>query len=219
MQITIGEVVNELSKYSNLVETSITNGMPFVRAFISSSTSHTKLYMYVAQIKDGIYSVCDDISDTNGSRFFPTGNPNKPFIREIERVHIMYGGSGTIDDSWSMSVSDVDYPDFVMYLYQRLKDLKMLKISQKILDSNVVSLGFNSIRIQRIIEKGFNEKNIRNGGTVEDLVKIVNKDKESFSLHGLRNKDIQCIVSKLEDVGLNISTRGGYIVDTTFVRR
>ena len=215
--ITIGELSNELLKYSNYVTTTLYRNVPYTVAALSDKNGYTQAYMYIVQNIEGVYAACTDITDSGGARFFPTGNITKPFIRELDMIHQMFGGEASLQERCYSSINNASYQEMIEYIYQRLIQFRIVEPNKTIVEKKVSCLGFNNPKVARVINKGFNRRGVRSG-TVWDLMMLVNGLRESFSLEGLQTKDIDSIYNRLKGVGVLAEIKSEYIVDITFLK-
>ena len=165
MRITIGEIANELIEYSNTVDVSIVNGVPFLRARISSSSNFTKCYMYVIQTDEHRYAVCDSHDDMNGERFFPSNELIGPFIKERDIIRLKYGIESTDDFTYGYEsvVQNLSYEQFVDHLIRRLYEYGIIKFDPAHLSDKVSNLGFTNPRLRRYIDNEFADKKHHQG--------------------------------------------------------
>lgn len=215
MRITIGEILNEVIKYSSHVESSIRGSTPLIIAYLSRQ-SVTRVYLYIAQVGDHRYTAVSDIFDMMGSRFHPTGMIENPFTREIDNIHSMYDGSLSLTEKYTSRVSNVSYPDMIDFIHGLLKQYEIIDVSRNVLNSKLSSIGFNSSRIIKSIENGFPTGKV---GTINDLISIVIKNKTKFQLSGLRAKEIKVVSDKMSDKGIYATIENGSICDITLRRK
>lgn len=204
--ITIGEIVNKLLDYCNNVEANISNGVPFLKARISSNSCYTKCYMYVVQTAPHVYAACDYHDDVCGSRFFPTGSETNPFIVEQDVIHRLFGCGEGMDNSWKYETvtKDLDPATFNKYLIGVLSAYEIIRFDQRKMDQKVAELGFTSTRIKRVIEKEFDTHRCHQG-TINDLYDIINERHEVFSLANLRQRESSVILAKMRELGVTLS--------------
>lgn len=215
MQITIGEVINELMPYANIVESSICHGVPFVVARISTASNYTIFYMYVVQTGEHQYAACDCRDNINGERFFPTGGIDRPFIVEQDVVRSMFGINSDDDISYKYDtvVTGLSFADFITHLYERLSYYEIIRFKSKNLNIKIAEMGFTSVRIRRAIEEGFKNRKCYMG-TIKDLIDIVIRRKDTLSLGGLKHRESNVIVAKLRDLGILITINENNCIDT-----
>lgn len=215
MQSTIGEIANELLPYSNKIEMNMVNDLPFIKANIGGSTGITKAIIYVIQTELHKYAICDDYNDPL-NRYLPTGNITNPFILEKEIIQRWYNDS---NDNIEINVlHDLDFESFVEYLYERLYHYGIILFNPENKDLKFSELGFNNIKIRNTIEKSF-KFNSCESGTIKDLINIINKENKSFSLRGLREREINCIFAKLRSIGIHIVIEDKIITKLYFERK
>lgn len=215
--VTIGELANELLKYSNYVTVTMFKHTPYIVAALSGKNGYVQAYMYIVQTSEGTYSARTDITDCGGARFFPTGNVKNPFIRELEQVQQMFGGERCLNERHYSAIDNASYEDMVAYIYKRLMQFKVVELSDAVIGKRVSSLGFHGPKIARVINKGFNRRGLKSG-TIWDLILLVNGLRESFSLEGLNQKDIDTIYNKFKSIGIFLEIRSDYIIDITFMK-
>lgn len=215
MQSTIGEVVDQLLPYSNAVETTIVDDMPFVRAYISNASNITRAMVYVVQTGMNEYSVCDTQDEMLGNKLFPTGSISKPFISERSLIKDLFG----ISDKSSINIkSKLSTTGFSKYLIDCLWRYDIIRFNPDSFKIHMSDMGFNNVKLRQVINRSFNENN-RRGGTLNDLIDIITIHHKKFNLNPLKEKDIRCISAKLKNIGLIITFDNGYITGVTFERR
>ena len=217
MIMTIGELVGEIAPYAGRVEISMVNGIPFLRANLITNAYWTKSYLYVTQVKENLYTACDDPDDLNGNRYFPLGSISKPLIKEKEMIHSWFCSSeSNTDDEFKSIKYNMNREAFLKYLYQLLMDYKLISISKKSLETPLLRLGFNSPKIKRRIEDSFNENDRYGNSTVSDLIDIINVEGKSFSLEGLKYKEVQYFILRLKDIGLRAVVNDDLLTELYF---
>ena len=217
MIMTIGELVNDITPYAGRVEISLVNGIPFLRANLITDAYWTKSYLYVTQVDEYKYTACDDPDDINGNRYFPLGTLSKPLIKEKDIIHSWFCDSKTkpADDFRSIKYN-INREKFLEYFYQLLMDYKLISITNKKLKTPVLGLGFNSPKIKRRIEDSFNDNDKSGNSTIADLINIVNVERNTFSLAGLKYKEVQYFILRLKDIGLRAVLKDDEISEIYF---
>lgn len=205
MRITIGEIANELIEYSNSVEVNIMNGVPFLRARISSISNFTRCYMYVIQTAEHTYAVCDSHDDLNGERFFPSGEIIKPFILERDIIRLKFGieSSGDFIYGYESVVQDLPYEEFMNHLLKRMHAYEIIKFDPINLSSRISNLGFTNPRLRRCLDNEFTDKK-HHKGTISDLIDIVLRQRKKFSLAILKPREMGAVAGKLKDLGIYV---------------
>ena len=184
MKSTIGEVVNEIIQYSNKIEMSIVNELPFIKVYLSGKNNTTKAIMYIIQVGNHVYSICDDYDYPIGERFFPTGNITNPFITEKEIVLGWFNNDSNIRNIINMK-NNITYDSLIEYIYNRLWYYDIIRFNPECRKIKFSELGFTSNKIRNIIDKSFIANNCKNG-TIDDLIRLINNESKTFSLYGLR---------------------------------
>lgn len=203
MRVTIGEVMNSLLPYCSTIETSMFHHFPFLRAVITSNDC-ARCFMYVKQLEEHIYAVCDSSQDSNGQRYFPTGSISKPFIIEQDLVKSWFGASYEDHPDWYEGVqTDLDYTAFLRYLFQCLLKYDILSISDKTLSTAVSDIGFTSIKIKRSIDRAMKEQGFRIG-TIQDLIDLVYIQQKQITFTGLKPKELQILSQHLRLKGISV---------------
>lgn len=213
MKITIGEIVNELLPYSNMVETSTIRGFPFVRALISSNNGCLRMFMYILQYSENSYYVCD--TDAFGDKYFPTGNTSKPFISEPKLIHELFNEKDEINEE---KVRMVDNITFIDYLIDSLIKYDIIIFNKDDLKIKFSQMGFRNQNIVKTIDRSFTD-NFHSDGTMDDLIDIVCKQRKTFSLGYMKPGDIRFVSLKLGDIGLNMNTIDNTIIGITFKKK
>ena len=120
MRNTIGELISELSVYSNLIETNTVFGFPFIRAYLSGRNNTTKAIIYVIQTSENTYASCDNEDELLGHKYFPTGSISKPFISEAKLSTELFGGFN-LNEEYKISLKEnMNLYQFIDHLHSRL---------------------------------------------------------------------------------------------------
>lgn len=217
MLTTIGELTNGLMPYCNVIEMSIVNHVPFIRALLGSGSGFTKAYVYIVQTEEHRYSVCDSYDDTGGNRFFPTGNNKYPFIQEKDIICMKFStkdpeGYG----DYSSLVNDLTESSFFDHLYDLLFTYDIITVDPKIF-STPLSHIFTNPRIRRNIEAGFKYMNCH-GSSVGDFVNNVIRKGNKFNLGNLRSREVKEVTSKLKSIGIVPTLEGNIIIQASLDR-
>lgn len=213
MVITIGDLTNSLLPYANTIEMSIINNTPFIRSLLGSALGFTKLYLYIVQVDEHRYSVCSSSDDTNGNRFFPTGDKTNPFIQERDIIQLKFGSNGSSSGDYSSLITDLTVDAFFDHLYSLLFEYRIIRINPKIFPDPLSNL-FDNQKIKRNIEAEFRSFG-RTKGTTKDFIEHVIRYKNKFNLGNLKSREIKEVVSKLKSIGININMSGNMIIDAS----
>ncbi len=210
MKINIGEIVNIIIPFTTSMNLSIYGSFPVITSSIGNNSATTKLYMSIMQTSENFYSIAitDDIY--NGNKFIPTGNINKPFIRE----KYFLGG----DFYESECFKNIEGKDFQLWFYNKLYEYNIIRFNPKNYNKKLIDLGFNSGKIKRILDKNFKKLHYING-SISDLINITNDKEIGFSLSGLEDKEIRCIYAKIKNLGLEIVIFDNKITKVKYDRR
>jgi hypothetical protein len=212
MIITIGELVGDITPYAGRVEVSVTNGIPFLRTNLISSNYFTKVYLYIAQVDEYKYTACDDPDDVNGNIYFPYGTIDHPLVKEKELARSWFcNPTSKIDECSCSMMRNVNREKFLIYFYQLLMEYNLIKISEKSYKTPMNALGFSNIKIRRRIEESFIDVDMNRNSHISDLVKSVNIHKHPFSLSGLKDREVQYVIRRLNDIGLRVDIRNNLI--------
>lgn len=216
MRSTIGEIVDVLLPYSNKVETTMVGGLPFVKAYLSGRNNTTKAIMYIVQMSSHIYSLCDDYDHPIGDNYFATGSTLVPFISEKEIISQWFENN-KYEKEYHIH-TNISYNEFIEYTYERLWYYDIIRFNPKNKKIIFSELGFNNIKIRKTIDKSF-ESNNCNSNTIGDLIELVMKRGKSFSLEGLKQKEINCVFSKLKSIGIISTIKHDMITMISFERK
>lgn len=216
MFTTIGELTNGLMEYANTMELSTVKNTPFIKALLGSGNGFTKAYIYIVQIVEHQYAVCDAHDDVCGNRYFPTGSYAKPFIQERDIIHMKYQTNSMISGDYSTVVSGLDKDGFFRHLLNILYKYDIIRIHPSMLSESMIHL-FSNGRIKRNMESTFRDKKC--SGTIEDFINIVIRDHESFNIGSLKQKEIKEVISKLKTIGIVPELSGHEIINATFERK
>lgn len=218
MHITIGELVDDILPYANKIETCFIHERPLLKAFISGATGTTKAFIYIMQIRDHKYVLCDNDDVLNGERYFITFNQDIPFIKEKEMADRWFPSEGIEEKEYgNTKVKYVSYDKFWMYFHERLAYYGIIKITQDELRRDIADMGFTSEKIKRVFRESFAENGCK-GNTVGDLVDVVSHQHKNFKLPSLRPRELTCIIGKFSDVGLDLTIERNNIIRAELIK-
>lgn len=216
MFTTIGELTNVLIEYTTVMEMSIVNNTPFIRALLGSGNGFTKAYVYIVQLSEHRYAVCDNYDDVCGNRYFPTGSINKPFIQERDIIRMKYPTKSPNMADYSTVVSGLNPNDFFNHLLHILHKYDIIRIDPETLSTSMIHM-FDNGRVKRNVESSF--RNYKCSGSIGDLINIVVRDQNSFNLGNLKQKEVKEVISRLKTVGIIPETSGCEIIRISLERR
>lgn len=216
MFTTIGELTNGLMEYANIIELSTFKNTPFIRALLGSGNGFTKAYVYIVQLKEHRYAVCDAHDDVCGNRYFPTGLYAKPFIQERDIIHMKYQTDSMTSGDYLSVVSGLDENGFFRHLMNILYKYDIIRMHPSMLSESLIQF-FSNGRIKRNIESTFRDKKC--SGTIEDFVNIVIRDHDSFNIGNLKQKEVKEVISKLKSIGIVSEISGNEIISATLERK
>lgn len=217
MPITLGCISNILMPYCNKVELTHTNGVPLLRAYLSTNTGFTRGYMYVVQHDDGLFSACDNPDDLHGNRFFPSGLVDKPFISEKEVIN-RYASDRSPSAQYTSIITHATSKEIMRYVFDTLYRYQITKVDVTTLGTVMIDMGFTSTRIKRSIDKAFSE-NKAHVGRIMDLFDIIWLQHKHFVLPQLRQREIAVIIAKLRDLGITAKCNDRGICDVMIDKR
>lgn len=198
---TSGEITDVLLEYTNVIELSVVNKMPFIRAFISNCYGITKAYVYIIQVEEHRYSICDNYDDVGGNRFFPTGSRINPFVKEKDIIDMKFNTKRKVDDTeYSSVITNLSPPMLFDRLYEILFEYNVITANPKTFPT-LLSQIFGNPKIKRSIDNGFKELNCYHG-TIGDFVDLVITNRGQFNLGNLKSKELKEVDSKLRSVGI-----------------
>lgn len=219
MKSRLGEIANILIPYASIIEMSTVNMIPFLRATLQNSKKISVCTLYITQMDDNLYSICDARDDPFDGKYFPTGSIEHPFTSERELSKSWFLTGNVPKESCSCeSAKNLSFPMIIDYLYQRFQYYRLICFRKENYETKVIDLDFKSDKIKKSITTEFVNKRCE-GGTIKDLIDIVNIQGRSFNLEGLRQREFSCVVGKLRDLGLQASTSNNRISYITFERK
>lgn len=210
MEVTIGEIVNELLPYSVRIETVMSDPFPYVHALIVDRNHIVRQYIHTLQVKEHSYVIAIQDDETNGNKFIPTKNSSKPFIRE---KYFIDGESKE-----TVEFASVEGKNFSDWLLRTLYQLNLIRFNPDDKYLRFADLGFNSPKIRRVIDKSFSSNHCKYGN-ISELLDVVNKSSKSFTLSNLLQKEVSCVNAKLRNLGLVAVIKDNDIVSIDYERR
>lgn len=220
MRQTIGELVRYILPYANRLEISTVNDIPFMRCILGGRSKMGKVYVYILQMNEHQYAICDNDDDLLGERYLPTGSVSKPFILEKDLVNNWFNDSQGDLSGYDRVKTQLTVNDVVDYLHNILSYYSIIRFDLNKYDANIASsIGDGRIKAKNAISKIFNEKG-RPSGTIRDLIDIVIKNGDKIDLSRLKNTDIQYIKTRMSDCyGIELVIRSDCIIDVIFEKR
>lgn len=216
MFTTIGELVNPLMEYTNSMEMSIVNKMPFIRALLGSGTGYTKAYLYIIQTSEHRYSVCDSYDDLSGNRYFPSGSKSIPFIQERDIIRAKFSSDHTNCGDYSSVVNELTESTFFDHLYRVLFNYDIIRMNPKMFSTPLINI-FTSSKIKRNIEATFNDKKCHSE-TIGEFINMVIKDGKSFNIGNLKPKDSKELIPRFKSIGIIPVIENNIIISATLER-
>ena len=216
MKVTIGELINELMLYSRSIQMNMAGEFPFLRAEIGNNSKYTKAHIYIVQVSEHHYSICDYHDDLHGNRYVPTQNTSSPFIKEKELIHRMYDVKDHNDEKDSIALN-LGYLNFLDHMYNLLFQYGVIKIdprtfSKKILDHDIIPL---SARVIKGLGTIFKDRRITDP-KIKDLITIVKSPTDVFNIRGMKDRDIKEMQTKFQNIGINLVVEKNIIIDIHF---
>ena len=212
MNITIGNLINYLLPYSNLLETKFICGVPFIRTGLRKESNVNIAMLYIIQTGEDRYSVLDTISDNFNDKYFPTGSIERPFISDKEFISHMFNSDENMNNEIVYIKNDISESMFVDYLLDILWYYNIIRLNPKKYDIKIIDMNFRSDKIKNIITNTFTRLGHQDG-TVYDLLTVFIKEHKTFSLHGLRERELKHIQLQLKRVGIIAIIENETIVD------
>lgn len=207
MKVTIGEVVNELLNYTNLIQVNTVKDLPFLRAYVSGGNGKfTKCFIYIVQEKENQYSVCDYSNDSNGERVLVTGELNRPF--EIEKD---INKSGNNKSDLLHIKKHIKLKEVIHYLHETLYNYEITKFDPRDRSQHLSKIIIHKQRLRRIIDKSMKE--FKWNGTIGDMIDNVYIKKIPIPLNKIKDYEIRYMRSRLKQFGLYIIIENESIVD------
>ena len=218
MKITIGEVVNELMPYSRHVEINMAGDFPFIKADIGSNSKCTKAHIYVVQVDEHKYSICDYHDDLHGNRYIPTQSIEKPFVKEKKLIQHKFDIPVHDDDNEEDSVLlNVGYLSFLDHLYTLLSQYGVIRTSPKVLNKQITDRDVLPLipRAAKALETVFKDRKMSDP-KIKDLITIVKNPSDVFSIRGMKEKDVKDLENKFKNIGINLVIQRNTITDIHF---
>lgn len=216
MKITIGETINELMLYSRNVEMSMSGCFPFIKADIGT-TSNTKAHVYIVQVAEHKYSICDYHDDLHGNRYVPTQNSNKPFIKERYLIQQKFGITIPNYEEEESILLNVGYLTFLDHFYSILSKYKIIKAGPKLFNRQISDRVVLPLlpRLSKGLETVFKDRKITDP-KIKDLITIVKNPSDKFNIRGVKEKDIKELETKFKNIGINLVIQGNVVTDIHF---
>lgn len=216
MKITIGELVNELMLYSRNIEINMAGPLPFLKADLGDNDRYTRGHIYIVQVAEHQYSICDYHDDIHGNRYLPTQNLDHPFIKE-KRLSQLKFGLPVEDIEKHSIVLNAGYLAFLNHFYRLLFQYGVTKVNptvfyKQITDPEVIPL---PSRVAKGLESIFKGRNIPDP-TILDLITLVKNPSEVFTIRGIKEKDIKILEAKFESIGIILTMQKNVITDIHF---
>lgn len=219
MRITIGELINELSSYSRNIEIKTVGNVPFIKADIGNEY-FTKGHIYIVQVSEHKYSICDCQDDLHGNRYIPTQDKDNPFIKEkmIIQNKFQYKSEDIEEeDDENSIVLNIGYLSFLEKFYEILFKYQVIKVDPKIFNDRITML--ESLKpYQRLISQMnliFKSKKIPDA-KVRDLIRIVKLPQNSFNIRSMKKGDIKILETQFKKMGIHLIIRKNVIADLYF---
>lgn len=215
MRTTIGEIVDIILPYSNIIEMSMINNTPFIRTRLSDKSGFTQAYLYILQTNEHVYSIADDNNDTIGERYFPTGSVISPFVKEKDLIQIWYKGGENNNEK--IINNNIPYNDFFNIFYTLLWKYEIIKFNPKLFKMPISDINFASKKVLTFIEKGLYDQKCNNFN-IQGLVDTITKYKKQVCLGNIRQKEIKDMIYKMKQIGIDIQVNKNCIVNISFIK-
>lgn len=217
MNITIGELVNEILPFSPKIEMNIIGGhIPFLKAYLNNGYGGiSKAVIYITQSDENKYSVCTDNNDPL-DKCIPTGDTANPFLSEKEFIHKWFN-----EQYPHISIkirNGLNLETFKEYFYDILFEYEIIKFDPKNKAERMSSMGFTSSKIRRVLDKSFTDNHCKDN-RIKDLIDLVRYQEKPFSLETLRSREVSCVVAKLKNIGLDPTIEKNFITKIDYMRR
>ena len=218
MRVTIGEVVNELLPYSRDMRISMAGDFPFLEAEIGTNSRYTKGHLYIVQVSENKYSICDCRDNLHGNGYIPTQNLENPFVKEKQIIADMYVYKNSDDEPDSITLN-LEYPKFITHLHKLLFQYGVVRIdpkifTKKISDHDTIPL---TPRVLNGLESIFKEYKILDP-KIKDLINIVKTKLTKFNIQPIKGKDVKDMQNKFQHIGINLIIEKNIITDITFAK-
>ena len=216
MKITIGELINELILYSRNIEITMSGAFPFIKADLGDNERFTRGHIYIVQIAEHQYSICDHHDDLHGNRYMPTQNIDHPFIKEKTLAQQKFGFPAEDNERHSMLLN-VGYLGFINHFHNLLFQYGVIKINPNVFYKQITdSEAFPLVpRIAKALESIFKGRNIPYPKII-DLITIVKNPSDVFNIRGIKEKDIKILEAKFESIGIVLVIEKNVITDIHF---
>lgn len=215
MNVTIGELINEILPFSSKIEMNMLNeSIPYVKAYLSGG-SISKAVIYIIQTDKNQYSVCDNNNDPL-DRYIPSGNITDPFVFEKDVIHRWFNEK--CDPTKIKVRKELNLESFKKYFYDILYEYEIIKFDPNSRNMKMASMGFTSEKIRRVINRSFTESHCGEN-RIDDLINLVKYQGKPFSLQSLRQRELACVVAKLKNIGLDPTVEKNFITKIDYIRR
>lgn len=217
MNITIGELVNDILPFSPKIEMNIIGGsIPYIKAYLNNGNGGiSKAIIYVIQVGEHKYTVCDNNSDPL-DRFIPSGNITNPFIYEKDVIHRWFNEQ---HEPTNIRIkANITFDFFRKYFYDILFEYEIIRFDPNSKYITMSAMGFTSSKIRKVIDSSFIENQCKDN-RIEDLIDLVMYQNKPFSLRTLRPRELGCVVGKLKNIGLDVTVEKNFITKIDYVRR
>lgn len=216
MKVTIGELINELMLYSRNIEVNMTGDIPFLKADLGDNSKCTRAHVYIVQVAEHQYSICDYHDDLHGNRYIPTQNFENPFMKEKKLIQHKYGFP-IHDDEKDSVLLNVGYLSFLDHFYNLLFEYEIIRINPKSFNNLITDSEFLPLspRPLKALELLFKDRKIVNP-KIKDLITIVKNPSDVFNIRGIKEKDIKELENKFQNIGINLVIQKNIISDINF---
>lgn len=212
MKVTIGELSEYALQFSTKIEINEVNKIPFMKIYVTGYGNINRAFVYVVQVDENKYAVCDVPDEYNGNRYIPTGNISNPFILEKQLAGQWFSDKKPNDETFPV----VNKEGFRDYFFGVLHSYGLLRFNPKDFNTTIYDMGFKSDKVKRVLSRAFKDHHCPNKSMAE-LIDIFNHHNATFSLDSLREREIGCIVAKLKDLGLEATTNGDVITNIKYM--
>jgi hypothetical protein len=200
MRITIGEIVNEIIPFSKSIELKVHDNIPYVKAKIGSPSGFTLIYLYIAQIKEGLYTVYETNDEIFG-RYLPTGDLKKPFIKDNDFINSWINNKIPNQSDQAIK-NNIMINNFRKYFYELLYKLNLIILSPEILTTNLLAINYSK-KIKNIIKIVYHEYNLCNF-TIINFINYIRNYPGKLKLYGMSKNELQELNNVFHKIGLKL---------------
>lgn len=198
MRITIGELISEILPFSKSIDVSMVGDFPILKASIGNKKGFTVSYLYIMQVKENQYSVCETADELHGNGYIVEPSTTHPFIKEKEFIRRRSGKPERKGDK--NDIVYVSKNEFIKYFLELLKGHKLIKVPRNILEMPLSKMDFQSKKISKQLSILCKIKEY-DSCVVQDIIFMMKKI-DGIHLKNFKKDEIQDICKKFKQYGI-----------------